>query len=282
MPHVAIRPAGRVRHPLCKWARAAALGGLAARGALALLEVNPPGGGSRWRRRNHAGRPVSLLAGPAFALAAGVGTLCAAVPWRGRVAATAAVLGAAAVGLYDDLWEQGGPPAKGLSGHLAGLRRGDVTTGTVKLVALPVVGFGVAAVVAARPIDLVVGAALVAGYANLANLFDLRPGRCLKFGLLLAPLAPAAGGAAGAAAALLRADLRERVMLGDCGANAVGAALGSAVLVRHRLPGRLAHLTAVAALTLASERRSFSEVIADRPTLRRFDALGRLPRAAAV
>jgi UDP-N-acetylmuramyl pentapeptide phosphotransferase/UDP-N-acetylglucosamine-1-phosphate transferase len=221
---------------------------------------------------------VSLLAGPAFALGAGVGTLCAAVPWRGRVAATAAVLGAAAVGRYDDLGELGGPPAKGLGGHLAGLRRGRITTGTVKLVALPVVGFGVARAVSARPVDLVVGAALVAGHANLANLFDLRPGRCLKFGLLLAPLAPAAVGAVGAAAALLPADLRERVMLGDCGANAVGAALGSAVLLRHRLPGRLAHLVAVVALTLASERHSFSEVIAANPALRRIDDLGRLPR----
>jgi hypothetical protein len=240
------------------------VGAVATRAALALLRAAPPGGAARWERRNHAGRPVSLLAGPAFVVGAGS---------SGRPAMITAVVGAGMVGLYDDLFEPRRPTAKGIRGHLAELRHGRVSTGAVKVVGLTTVGCAAALSVSRRPLDVIVGAALVAGYANLANLFDLRPGRCLKFGLLHGPVAPEA---TGAAVALLPADLRERVMLGDCGANAFGAALGTAALLRHDLPGRLAALTAVVALTLVSERRSFSAVIAANPVLRRLDELGRV------
>jgi UDP-GlcNAc:undecaprenyl-phosphate/decaprenyl-phosphate GlcNAc-1-phosphate transferase len=246
-------------------ARAVLVGAVATRSALALLRAVPPGGAARWERENHAGRAVSLLAGPAFVVGAG---------FSGRPELITAVVGAGAVGLYDDLVERCRPTAKGIRGHLGELAHGRVSTGAVKVVGLTTVGCAVALSVSRRPVDVLVGAALVAGYANLANLLDLRPGRCLKFGLLHGPVAP---GAAGAAVALLPADLREQVMLGDCGANAIGAALGTAALLRHGRPGRLATLTAVVALTLASERRSFSEVIAENPVLRRVDELGRRP-----
>ena len=64
-------------------------------------------------------------------------------------------------------------------------------------------------------------------------------------------------------------------MLGDCGANAVGALLG---LRLARLPGRSSRsglLAAVAALTLASEKVSFTRVIEATPGLRELDRLGR-------
>ncbi|MCQ6349962.1 hypothetical protein NPL98_28810, partial [Bacillus cereus] len=80
--------------------------------------------------------------------------------------------------------------------------------------------------------------ALAAGCANLANLLDLRPGRALK--VVLPPAAllvlaageaerPRRGGTLALAALLpglaaLPADLRERGMLGDAGANVLGAA----------------------------------------------------------
>jgi hypothetical protein len=57
-----------------------------------------------------------------------------------------------------------------------------------------------------------VDGALVAVAANLLNLFDLRPGRALKVGLLAAAAVDAPG-PAGAALALLPGDLRERTML---------------------------------------------------------------------
>ncbi len=129
-----------------------------------------------------------------------------------------------------------------------------------------------------------IAAAVVAGYANLANLLDLRPGRCLKFGLLHAPVVLTSGGAAlagplGAAVGLLDVDLRERVMLGDTGSNALGAALGATVLACYGRFGRAAHLLGLCALTLASERISFTSYIAAHEPLRRLDELGRLAPA---
>ena len=77
---------------------------------------------------------------------------------------------------------------------------------------------------------------------------------------------------------MLPADLQEREMLGDAGANALGAVLGVALL--HRVPshvGRLASLAGLIALTGASEVMSFTDVIERSPTLRRLDRLGRRP-----
>lgn len=64
-------------------------------------------------------------------------------------------------------------------------------------------------------------------------------------------------------------------MLGDGGANALGAVLGVAALAGTGRRGRLALLAAAVGLTLASERVSFSEVIARTPGLRELDGWGR-------
>jgi hypothetical protein len=68
-------------------------------------------------------------------------------------------------------------------------------------------------------------------------------------------------------------------MLGDTGANSAGALIGTAVVARTGLRGRLLALAVVTALTLASERVSFTKVIEATPGLRELDALGR-PSAA--
>src|SRR5699024_8971506 len=73
----------------------------------------------------------------------------------------------------------------------------------------------------------------------------------------------------------LPADLRERGMLGDAGANVLGAAVGAAATRRLSAPSRLTVLASVVALTLASERISFSAVIERTPALRALDRLGR-------
>ena len=133
-------------------------------------------------------------------------------------------------------------------------------------------------------IDILLGAGVIAGTANLINLLDLRPGRALKAGLLLgAPLTAGrtgglVAGPVGAAAALLPADLDEQVMLGDCGANALGALLGVGLAARTGRWGRAGLLAGLAALTAASEKVSFTSVIESTPGLRELDALGRRPR----
>jgi hypothetical protein len=67
-------------------------------------------------------------------------------------------------------------------------------------------------------------------------------------------------------------------MLGDTGANAAGALLGTALLARTGRRGRLVSLAALVALTLASEKVSFTRVIESTPGLRELDAWGRPAR----
>jgi UDP-N-acetylmuramyl pentapeptide phosphotransferase/UDP-N-acetylglucosamine-1-phosphate transferase len=231
------------------------------------------------RRVNHAGAEVSLLGGPALVALASAGTLIApGLSRRARTASIVALLGGGAAGLYDDVREHRHAPGKGLRGHLDALVSGNLTSGAVKAVGLAATGVGVARMLFRPPVDVFLGAAIVAGEAHLANLFDLRPGRCLKFALLRAALPPGPGstGPSVAVATMLPLDLRERTMLGDCGANALGAALGAAALVRLRSrAGRIAHLATVLSVIVAGERRSFSDVIAADPVLSWLDALGR-------
>jgi hypothetical protein len=86
-----------------------------------------------------------------------------------------------------------------------------------------------------------------------------------------------ATGVVGAAAALLPEDLGEEIMVGDAGANAMGALLGVALASRTGIGGRFAAFAALAAVTAASEKVSYTKVIQDTPWLRRLDELGRRP-----
>ncbi|RZS80230.1 hypothetical protein EV189_3714 [Motilibacter rhizosphaerae] len=269
-----VRPAGA----------GAAAGALLAAGALRALRSRPPGGAAAWTRLNARGREVSLLAGPAYAGAAAAALLVQpGLGRRERAAAVIAVAAAGGLGVYDDLAGSGAD--RGLAGHLRALRARRLTTGGVKVLGLGAAGLAAGGLLRRGPLDAALAAGVVAGSANLANLLDLRPGRALKAGLLAgsphllgpAPARLLVAAPLGAAAALLPDDLGELVMLGDGGANALGAALGVAAAAgagRRSLAARLAVLTA---LTLASERVSFTRVIAATPVLRELDALGRLP-----
>ncbi|MGE5290702.1 MAG: hypothetical protein ACM3ML_26625 [Micromonosporaceae bacterium] len=254
-----------------------------ARAAYALLTARPPGGEKTWARTNHRGEPVTLLEGPAVAAGAVVAAAIApGVPARARAAAALAGAGACALGGYDDL--AGSGDKRGFRGHLGALRHGELTTGAVKIGGIGATGAAAAAVLGGSPVDVVVNAGLIAGSANLLNLFDLRPGRAIKVALaasamLGAPTAALAAAPAGAAAALVAEDLGERAMLGDAGANAVGAVLGAHAAARLPLSARLALLAGITGLTTASEVVSFTKVIERTAPLRWLDMLGRRPPA---
>jgi UDP-GlcNAc:undecaprenyl-phosphate/decaprenyl-phosphate GlcNAc-1-phosphate transferase len=268
-----------------------------ARAGYAALRRRPPGGESTWTRTNHRGEQVTLAEGPALALAAiAAPALGGGMPPRLRAALAVAGAGAAAFGGYDDLAGDG--DRRGFRGHLGALAHGEVTTGSVKLGGIGATGLVAAAVLGGGPADVAINAGLVAGGANLLNLFDLRPGRALKValasGALLATAAPGArpggtrpGGSqavaapVGAALALLGEDLGERAMLGDAGANALGALLGAAAAASLPRPARVALLAGIAGLTAASEKVSFTAVIERTPALRWLDMLGRRPAPAA-
>jgi UDP-N-acetylmuramyl pentapeptide phosphotransferase/UDP-N-acetylglucosamine-1-phosphate transferase len=275
-------------------------GALAARAALAWIRQDPRA--AELRRTNFHGRTVTLAGGPALALGATAGAALGAPSAAAAAAAVTAGATAGAVGFYDDI--VGNRPeqkaAKGFAGHLGALREGRVTSGLVKIAGVGAAGLAAAALLAGDPrvrahrgrrdagpvrgaVDVLLGAGVIAGTANLLNLLDLRPGRALKAGTLIgAPLAVGRGGGLaagtlGAGAALLPADLGEEIMLGDAGANALGALLGVALAARTGPAGRAVALSVLVALTAASEKISFTKVIQDTPWLRALDALGRRP-----
>jgi UDP-GlcNAc:undecaprenyl-phosphate/decaprenyl-phosphate GlcNAc-1-phosphate transferase len=303
-------------------AAAGVAAGCAARAAYAVLTGHPPGGEKTWHRTNHRGEPVTLLEGPAVALGAIAVQFFypeRAVPARTGRSIALAGAGALAFGVVDDL--AGSGKRRGLRGHLGALAHGEVTTGAVKLAGIGATGLGSAFVMGGDPADIAINAGLIAGGANLLNLFDLRPGRAIKvatasaaliaaggvvggsgrqtpgnprtLGNLRSPSAPGAlcvparpsgvvvAAPLGAALALLPEDLGERAMLGDAGANAVGAMLGAAAAACLPRPARIALLAGMAALTGASEKVSFTRVIEAAPPLRWLDMLGRRPAAPA-
>lgn len=270
------------------------LGGMAA--ALALERAAAPVlGAPALRRVNYRGRPLATAGGLVIVLAVllveAARTAAAEFGWGEELSDSLlrsvvlfACFAFAFLGLLDDLL--GTEADRGFRGHLLALRRGRLTTGALKLF-----GGGVVAIVlTAAPGEvsgrrLLADAALVALAANLGNLLDRAPGRTIKVGLLAyLPIALAAGAGpvglalapvVGAAAGLLPADLGERLMLGDTGANLLGAVLGLAVVLETGRPVRTAVLVALVLLNLASERVSFSRVIDATPGLRHLDRLGR-------
>lgn len=167
--------------------------------------------------------------------------------------------------------------------------------------------------VSGKAADLALNTVLIAGAANLANLLDLRPGRALKATVLVAaplsyfscadaktpasgasgaasatPAAPAsasgasaqrllASGLNAAAITALVEDLQETTMLGDTGANAAGALLGTSLAANDSWKLRLGTTLGVVGLILASEKVSFSKVIAANPALNWLDQLWRRP-----
>ncbi|MFC4336160.1 hypothetical protein [Salininema proteolyticum] len=252
-------------------------------------------------RVNHKGDVVSLAEGPGVAIGATAGAVAGASTPAYAAAAACSGLVSGAVGLYDDMEDTKGESAKGLKGHLGALKEGRLSAGAVKILGISAAGLASAALVDASSdkrrrgwrglLSTAVGGGVIAGAANLVNLFDLRPGRALKVStassLLLSaragkrapstavPAINTAVAVQSAAATALPEDLEGKTMLGDCGANSLGALLGLSYVARTGLIGRGLALAAIAGLTLASERVSFTEVIAETPILRELDELGR-------
>ncbi len=263
-----------------------------------------------FRRRNYRDAELGIASGLAIALAylaiaamsaaVGVFTLRDQTPDSAWVLALVTVsvpvplvIGFALLGLVDDLGATGND--RGFGGHLRALRSGRLTTGSLKLFGGGALGL---MVTQSSPTALrwLLGAAAVALGANLGNLFDRAPGRCLKVGALgLAAViastigastfvGPQAGCLLGVLLALLPADLAETSMLGDAGSNVVGASVAFLVVVR--LGDVATSVTVVfvvllLVLNLASEAMSFSSVIDGVGPLRWIDRLGATPERKA-
>jgi UDP-GlcNAc:undecaprenyl-phosphate GlcNAc-1-phosphate transferase len=205
-------------------------------------------------------------------------------------------LGVLGLGLLDDMLapgagggagagEDGGSGPRGWRGHGAAALRGELTTGTLKAVG----SLGLA-LLAMSYLGLSNGRWLLAAgvlvlATNAFNLLDLRPGRATKAfvllgaGLTIGSTSLRALWALGlfAAPALVAGlyDLRERAMLGDTGANLLGALAGLWLVLTLSGIGQLVALILLAGITLYGELRSISALIERTPGLRQLDSLGR-------
>ena len=199
------------------------------------------------------------------------------------------ILGVALLGLLDDMLGRGheGDTPRGWRGHARAVASGRLSTGAIKAVG----AFGLAALAVSgrglQSLDYLADLALLLLATNLFNLLDLRPGRVEKaFFLLLAGLVLGAwtlyplellGVFIGPVIIGAALTLRERAMLGDAGANLVGALAGVSLLVTLGDDARLVALAVIVALTVYGEFRSISEAIERLPVLRSLDAVGRRP-----
>jgi UDP-GlcNAc:undecaprenyl-phosphate GlcNAc-1-phosphate transferase len=264
----------------------AAFGAAVARLASARDLADPP---ESSLRTNVSGRRVpavlgrALVSGGVFALPVAAIAVTAgwlADPGHVRFAALVVLVTLGLAGAFDDA--RGDEPARGFKGHLSA---GRLTGGIVKIVAGGIAG--IAAAVLVHPDDIVpavLTALAVPLAANLFNLLDRAPGRtgkaALAAGLPLLALgdqgwAVSAAGAFGALVAVLPADLSERGMLGDAGANPIGGLVGLGLAASLDAAPLGAAVALLVALNAASEVWSFSNVIERTRLLRALDAIGR-------
>ncbi len=197
-------------------------------------------------------------------------------------------LGVIGLGLVDDTLGASGPDRplqRGWRGHGAAVLRGEPSTGALKAAgSLGLALFSMSYLELSNGRWLL-AAAVLALATNVFNLLDLRPGRSTKaFVLLGAGLGLSSGEVRPlwslglfVAPALVAGfyDLRERAMLGDTGANLLGALAGLWLVLTLSGTGQLVALVLLAAITLYGELRSISALVERVPGLRQLDSWGR-------
>ncbi|MGN6371510.1 MAG: hypothetical protein ACTHM1_00745 [Solirubrobacteraceae bacterium] len=193
------------------------------------------------------------------------------------------VLGVALLVFVDDML--GDERARGWRGHGRAVLEGRLSTGALKAVG----SVGIA-LYATSLLGLPTGRWLLASLVlvlstNVFNLLDLRPGRAVKaFSLLGAGLALGTlnltplwtiGLFAGPALVAGVYDVRERAMLGDTGANLLGALAGLWLVLALSSAGQVVAAVLLLAVTVYGELRSITSLVERTPGLRELDSWGR-------
>jgi UDP-GlcNAc:undecaprenyl-phosphate GlcNAc-1-phosphate transferase len=192
----------------------------------------------------------------------------------------------ALLGLLDDALGGSADAPRGWRGHVRAIAAGRFSTGAIKAIGALALAAYATSGLGDRDFAYVADLALLLLTTNLFNLLDLRPGRVEKvFVALLAALCIGAWTAEplellgifiGPVLVGAAYTLRERAMLGDTGANLVGALAGISLLVTLGDTGRYIALAIVAALNIYGEFRSISRTVDRVPLLRSLDSLGRV------
>lgn len=186
-------------------------------------------------------------------------------------------------GLLDDI--MGNKESQGFKGHLKTLLKGRLTTGVIKII----ITFLVTVIILLKMgtyniIEIVINTAVILLMTNLLNLLDLRPGRSIKFFIFTSVCLISRK----IYAAIyffpyylillfyLPHEMKGRVMLGDSGANLLGAVLGfNIILLIDYFYIKVSILLLLIFFNLISEKYSFSTIIQKNPFLKWIDELGR-------
>lgn len=249
---------------------------------------------ARFNRANFAKASIPTAFGLAFVLAADIYYGYQALlptPYYDRLPLVylLVAVGFGVLGLVDDL--AGDRSAGGFRGHFRKLfKERKLTTGAIKAIGGGVIALAAGWLLAGAVhsltsvLNLILAALLIALTANTLNLVDLRPGRCLAaffIGAVAVFVTLAAhhillGGelfylAVAAAAILYPLDARGRVMLGDTGANSLGAVLGLTMALFFSTPWQVALVALMVGFQVWAEKRSLSKLIEETPVLRGID-----------
>jgi UDP-GlcNAc:undecaprenyl-phosphate GlcNAc-1-phosphate transferase len=192
------------------------------------------------------------------------------------------IVGASFFGFIDD--NMGTREFSGFKGHIGALLKGRLTTGALKALGIPVIAIIASSLYSTSIFELLGNALLISLLVNTLNLFDLRPGRALKVYIPLQLIVMFTAGneltatsavLLGIAIAVIGPDLKEEIMLGDTGSNALGAALGFCLATGFDWNIKLPVIVLLILLQVLTERTSISGVIDETAFLRALDDHGR-------
>lgn len=198
-----------------------------------------------------------------------------------------AVFSASFIGFIDDML--GARNVLGFKGHFGKLLHGKLTTGGLKAISGLLAAFVISAVIAPDAIfEVILNTLVIALFTNLFNLLDLRPGRSIKFFLILfivfllglafgqklsyiLPYLPLAGIILG----YFPYDLNAKCMMGDAGSNVIGMSMGVLAASTFEIYTKILVLICLTAVHIYTEKYSLTDLINQNRFLSFLDELGR-------
>ncbi len=190
------------------------------------------------------------------------------------------------IGFFDDM--VGSRDTLGLKGHFKALLSGRLTTGALKAIVGLLISFIMSMFFCSGLFDIIINTLMMALFINLLNLFDLRPGRAIKFYILLILvfginaiftgnyisfllMIPLIGSIIG----YFPFDLKARCMMGDAGSNVLGISAGIFATFQFGHYEKIVTLLLLVAIHIFTEKYSLSDVIKHNRILSFLDNLGR-------
>ena len=240
---------------------------------------------NRLKTKNYRGELIpsgyGLILGLNLIIILIVGTLLAIYEPESSMRFIILILTMTLIGFIDDTL--GEKEFKGFKGHCkAFFYQSRLTTGFLKMFFSFVIIFYLFFYWYFNLVAALRAAFIVLLSANLINLLDLRPGRALKAFLFLASLILVfkgellfLGPSFIMALFFLPIDLKAKAMLGDVGANVLGAVLGMSFMLNSTIIEQVIILFVLISINLYAELYSLTTLISKNKLLNFVDKLGR-------